>query len=42
LYTEKLLKEAGKTGVILGADCTVPPDIDLVRFNWVRDAAATL
>ncbi len=42
LYTENLIKEAGKTGVILGADCTVPPDIDLVRFNWVRDAAATL
>jgi uroporphyrinogen decarboxylase len=41
-YTEKLIQEAGKTGVILGADCTVPSDIDLNRLRWVRDKAASL
>lgn len=41
-YTEKLVQGAGKTGVILGADCTVPSDIALDRLNWVRDKAASL
>ena len=40
--TERLLKEAGTVGVILGADCTVPRDIDVQRFNWVRDKAAAV
>lgn len=34
-----ILDEAGQVGVIIGADCTVPTDIDDDRFNWVRDAA---
>jgi uroporphyrinogen decarboxylase len=38
--TRRLLDHAGTKGVILGADCTVPKDIDSERFNWVRDAAA--
>lgn len=25
-------------GIIAGADCTVPPDIDMERFAWVREA----
>lgn len=37
--TKRLLSEAGRTGVILGADCTVPKDIDFERFEWVREAA---
>lgn len=37
--TANLLKNAGHTGVILGADCTVPGDIDLERLEWVRAAA---
>ena len=37
--TKRILVQAGRTGVILGADCTVPPDIDRRRFDWVRDAA---
>ncbi len=41
-YTQELLEDAGKTGVILGADCTVPGDIDLNRLQWVRDKAASL
>ena len=35
-----LLAKAGRTGVILGADCTVPGDIDLRHLEWVREAAA--
>lgn len=37
--TQRLLAGAGRQGVILGADCTVPRDIDRERFDWVRDAA---
>lgn len=40
--TEEIIQDAGKTGVIVGADCTVPNDIDLVRLHWVRDKASTL
>lgn len=39
-YVEKLLRETGTTGVIIGADCTVPSDIDIERLKWVRDKAA--
>jgi uroporphyrinogen decarboxylase len=38
--TRRLLTNAGRTGVVLGADCTVPRDIDLKHLQWVRDAAA--
>lgn len=41
-YTEGLIKGAGKRGVILGADCTVPNDIDVSRLEWVRKKAASL
>jgi len=34
-----ILDECGQVGVMIGADCTVPNDIDDDRFNWVRDAA---
>lgn len=37
--TKRILAESGKTGIILGADCTVPKDIDFERFEWVREAA---
>jgi len=40
--TEKLLRESGKTGIILGADCTVPGDIDLNRLEWVRNKAKSI
>lgn len=33
---EKIIKEAGMRGVILGADCTLPSDIPTERFVWVR------
>ncbi|MDR0400000.1 MAG: uroporphyrinogen decarboxylase [Treponema sp.] len=38
--TRRILNETGRTGVVLGADCTVPRDIDLRRLQWVREAAA--
>lgn len=37
--TFKILQENGQQGIMLGADCTVPTDIDNDRLNWVRDAA---
>ena len=37
--TKRLIKAAGRTGIILGADCTVPKDIAFERFEWVREAA---
>ncbi|GHV63241.1 uroporphyrinogen decarboxylase [Spirochaetia bacterium] len=39
--TERLLKEAGAVGVVLGADCTIPQHIDLHHLQWVRDKAAS-
>jgi uroporphyrinogen decarboxylase len=36
--TGRLLKEAGTLGVVLGADCTVPRDINLDHLSWVRAA----
>jgi uroporphyrinogen decarboxylase len=38
--TRRLIREAGKPGLILGADCTLPRDINLRRLQWVREAAA--
>ena len=40
--TEKLLAETGKTGILLGADCTVPDDFSVERLEWVRQKAAGL
>lgn len=40
--TEKIIREAGRKGLILGADCTVPRDIDIERFEWVREKAASV
>lgn len=37
--TQRLLENAGTTGVILGADCTVPSDTPLSHLKWVREAA---
>ncbi len=35
----KILDECGQVGIMLGADCTVPNDIDDSRLEWVRQAA---
>ncbi len=34
----RILDEAGQLGVMIGADCTVPTDIDDTRLEWVRRA----
>ncbi|MDR3085673.1 MAG: hypothetical protein LBU47_05100 [Christensenellaceae bacterium] len=39
---EQILSTAGKIGVILGADCTVPPDLGRERFDFVRNKAIAL
>lgn len=36
---KRLIAEAGTTGLVLGADCTIPSDIDHERIQWVREAA---
>jgi len=41
-FTEEILKKSGKVGVIIGADCTVPSDIDLERLQWVKDKVIAL
>jgi uroporphyrinogen decarboxylase len=40
--TETLIAGAGKQGVLLGADCTVPDDFEFERLAWVREKAASL
>ena len=40
--TARLIQRAGKTGVILGADCTLPATVDVNRFAWVVEAASRL
>ncbi|AXQ78819.1 uroporphyrinogen decarboxylase [Streptococcus chenjunshii] len=35
----ELLKQAGRQATIIGADCTVPADIDPKRIWWVKEAA---
>ena len=37
-FTEGLLEDTGNVGIVVGADCTVPADIDHERFRWVREA----
>lgn len=40
--TRALVQAAGTTGVILGADCTLPASIDKERIGWVVDAVRRL
>lgn len=35
--TEQIIKDAGMLGVVVGADCTLPSDIDIQRLKWVRE-----
>ena len=37
-FTFKILDDAGQVGVMIGADCTVPTDIDDTHLDWVREA----
>lgn len=36
---KRLLDDAGRVGVVLGADCTIPRDTDFAHLEWVREAA---
>lgn len=38
-FTKTLIRENPGPGVLLGADCTLPADIDTRRIQWVVDAA---
>ncbi len=38
-FTKSLIRENPGPGVLLGADCTLPGDIDTQRIQWVVDAA---
>lgn len=40
LAVQSILEENGQLGIGLGADCTVPADIDDTRLAWVQAAAA--
>lgn len=35
--TMNIVRKAGSIGLVVGADCTLPSDIDPVRFSWVGD-----
>jgi uroporphyrinogen decarboxylase len=41
-FTEDIITKAGKVGIIIGADCTVPSDIELKRLQWVKDKISAL
>ena len=41
-FTEDIIEKAGKVGIIIGADCTVPSNIVLERFQWIKDKVSTL
>ena len=41
-FTEDIMAKAGKVGIIIGADCTVPSDIELERLQWVKDKISAL
>lgn len=36
-YVKKMLEEAGTQGVVIGADCTISPDIPVERFSFIRE-----
>ncbi|MDR0921573.1 MAG: uroporphyrinogen decarboxylase [Lactobacillales bacterium] len=38
--TKALVEETNGINLLIGADCTVPREIDLAHLNWVREAAA--
>lgn len=40
--TERIISETGTIGVMVGADCTLPSDIDHNRLLWVRRKLDTL
>ncbi len=41
-YTRKLILNYGKTGLMLGGDCTVDAKLDWERIRWIVEAARSL
>lgn len=41
-FARELVKRAGDTGVMIGADCTLPGTIDIERIQWVVDAVKSI
>jgi uroporphyrinogen decarboxylase len=41
-FTEKLVSDTGRKGLIIGADCSVPDSVSWERLKWARDKAAAL
>ena len=41
-YTRSLVASAPKTGFMIGADCTLPREVDVQRFQWVVDCVKTM
>lgn len=41
-YTKDLIQHYGKTGLMLGGDCTVDARIDRQRIRWIVEAARSL
>lgn len=37
-FARKLVKDNGKKGILVGADCTMPMDLPWERLQWVREA----
>ena len=35
----EIIADTGTYGLIIGADCTIPSDINHERIEWVREAA---
>ena len=35
----EIIADTGTHGLIIGADCTIPSDINHERIEWVREAA---
>ena len=41
-FTRELVQRSGSTGVMLGADCTLPATVDVNHIQWVVDAVSAL
>ena len=41
-FTRELVQNSGSTGVMLGADCTLPATVDVNHIQWVVDAVSAM
>ena len=37
-YARDLVRRSGTSGVMIGADCTLPGTVDVAHIQWVVDA----